>query len=80
MARRGYPALTYQIGGGGLVNGDALSGALTPRRRPLVAGAYPILVGTLAASANYALTFTPSQLTITEPPRPTQTSTRSRKR
>lgn len=36
---------------------------------------YPILVGTLAASANYALTFTPSKLTITEPPPPTQTST-----
>lgn len=36
---------------------------------------YPILIGTLAASAHYALTFTPSQLTITEPPRPTQTST-----
>ncbi len=58
------PALTFTITSGSLVTGDSLSGALsrTAGERP---GQYAIQQGTLAASANYTLTFTPGQLTIT---------------
>src|SRR3546814_19058418 len=58
------PALTYRIGGLGLVNGDSLSGALaTSATRSSIPGSYPIVQGTLAASANYAPRFVPGVLT-----------------
>ena len=59
------PALTYRITGGGLVNGENLSGALS-REAGENAGTYAILQGTLAASTNYALTYVGADLTITQ--------------
>ena len=60
------PALTYQVGGSGLVNGDTLSGALaTPATTSSNVGAYGIGQGTLAASGNYALNYASANLTIT---------------
>ena len=60
------PALTYQVGGSGLVNGDTLSGALaTSATAASNAGVYGITQGTLAASSNYAFTFVGANLTIT---------------
>ncbi|WP_283807196.1 MBG domain-containing protein, partial [Bradyrhizobium lablabi] len=60
------PALTYQVGGAGLVNGDTLSGALaTSATASSNAGEYGITQGTLAASSNYAFTFVGATLTIT---------------
>ncbi len=50
------PALTYTIGGRGLVNGDLLSGALvTDATDTRGVGIYGITQGTLAASANYTI-------------------------
>lgn len=60
------PALTYQVTSGSLVNGDTFSGALT-RTAGEAAGTYPILQGTLALSANYALTYVSADLTIFNP-------------
>ncbi len=67
---RGYgdanPALTYQVGGSGLVNGDTLSGALaTPATTTSNVGVYGITQGTLAASTNYALNYASANLTVT---------------
>jgi hypothetical protein len=60
------PALTYQVGGSGLVNGDTLSGALaTSATTASTAGVYGITQGTLAASSNYAFTFVGANLTVT---------------
>ncbi|MFK4875308.1 MBG domain-containing protein, partial [Novosphingobium sp. ZW T3_23] len=60
------PALTYTLGGDGLVNGDTLSGALaTAATATSNVGAYGITQGTLAAGGNYALTFTGADLTVT---------------
>ncbi|KRR26532.1 hypothetical protein CQ14_03405 [Bradyrhizobium lablabi] len=60
------PALTYRIGGAGLANGDTLSGALsTSATTTSNAGSYAIAQGTLAASSNYAFTYTGANLTIT---------------
>jgi hypothetical protein len=60
------PALTYQVGGSGLVNGDSLSGALaTSATISSDAGVYGITQGTLAASSNYASTFVGANLTVT---------------
>ena len=59
------PALTYQVGGSGLVNGDSLSGALaTSATAASNVGAYEINQGTLAASGNYALNYTSANLTV----------------
>ncbi|KRR04069.1 hypothetical protein CP49_12985 [Bradyrhizobium valentinum] len=59
------PALTYQVGGAGLVNGDTLSGALaTSATTSSDAGVYGITQGTLAASSNYAFAFVGANLTI----------------
>src|SRR6185295_4937494 len=59
------PALTYQVGGSGLVNGDSLSGALATSATTLSnVGAYGITQGTLAASGNYALNYTIANLTV----------------
>ncbi|MFK4874104.1 MBG domain-containing protein, partial [Novosphingobium sp. ZW T3_23] len=60
------PALTYSVGGDGLVNGDTLSGALATAATAISnVGAYGITQGTLAAGGNYALTFTGADLTVT---------------
>jgi filamentous hemagglutinin family protein len=60
------PALTYQVGGSGLVNGDMLSGALvTSAMTSSDAGVYGITQGTLAASSNYAFAFVGANLTVT---------------
>jgi len=59
------PTLAYKIGGRGLANGDALSGALaTEANGTSAAGAYAITQGSLAASANYLLSFVPGTLTV----------------
>ena len=63
------PALTYQVGGRGLVNGDTLGGALaTGASGTSGVGAYAITQGSLAAGANYALTYTGANLTVTARP------------
>ncbi len=63
------PALTFTVGGLGLVNGDQLTGALaTAAGVTTGVGNVAITQGTLAASQNYALTFNPGILSIT--PRP----------
>ncbi len=60
------PAFTYTIGGAGLANGDTLTGALaTAADTHANVGSYAIGQGTLAASANYALVYTPGALAIT---------------
>ena len=60
------PALTYTLGGQGLVNGDTLSGALTtPATVASGVGSYPLSQGSLAASGNYTLTYQPGTLAIT---------------
>ena len=61
------PALTYQVGGSGLVNGDSLSGALaTSATTASNVGTYGITQGTLAASGNYALNYTSNDLTVSQ--------------
>lgn len=57
------PALTYQLTSGNLVSTDTLSGALT-RTAGTHAGTYPIAIGTLAASSNYAVTYAPANFVI----------------
>jgi hypothetical protein len=68
------PALTYQVGGLGLVNGDTLSGTLvTTATTASTIGVYGITQGTLAASTNYTvssfaganLTVAPRAITVT---------------
>jgi hypothetical protein len=59
------PALTYAIGGDGLVTGDTLSGSLgTAANMASGVGNYAIVQGTLVASTNYALAFVPGTLAI----------------
>ena len=63
------PALTFTVGGLGLVNGDQLTGALaTTAGTTTGVGSVAITQGSLVADPNYALTFVNGQLTIT--PRP----------
>ncbi len=63
------PALTYTIGGDGLVNGDTLSGALTTSATTASnVGGYGITQGSLAASSNYDLTYVAGTLSITARP------------
>src|SRR6202041_3198805 len=58
------PTLTYTSTG--LVNGDTLTGLLaTTATTTSNVGIYGITQGTLAASSNYALTYTPANLTVT---------------
>ncbi|MFO6445856.1 MBG domain-containing protein [Erythrobacter sp. NE805] len=60
------PALTFTVGGDGLVNGDQLTGALaTTAGATTGVGNVAITRGTLAAGNNYAVTFVNGQLTIT---------------
>ncbi|MCF8476869.1 MAG: hypothetical protein K9G60_07540 [Pseudolabrys sp.] len=68
------PALTFVVGGLGLVSGDSLSGALG-RALGETAGVYAINQGTLTASANYILSYVGADLTITEAPVETSANT-----
>jgi filamentous hemagglutinin family protein len=59
------PALTYTVGGSGLVNGDTLSGSLaTTATSTSPNGTYAITQGSVQASANYTLTFVQGLLTV----------------
>jgi filamentous hemagglutinin family protein len=59
------PALTYTIGGLGLVNGDALTGQLaTSATVTSAAGSYSITQGDFAASSNYRLSYVGALLTV----------------
>jgi hypothetical protein len=61
------PALTYVSSG--LVNGDALSGSLaTLATTTSNVGAYGVTRGTLAATSNYALSYTAANLSVTAAP------------
>jgi hypothetical protein len=57
------PALTCQLTSGSLVSGDSFAGSLT-REAGQNVGAYAILQDTLTAGANYNLTYTGADLTI----------------
>ncbi len=58
------PALTYTVGGAGLVNGDSLAGKLVADANLTSGlGAYAISQGTLA-NRNYAITYTGGNLTV----------------
>ncbi|MBX9883255.1 MAG: filamentous hemagglutinin N-terminal domain-containing protein [Sphingomonas sp.] len=58
------PVLSYRLTSGSLVAGDVLTGALT-RSTGEIPGNYSILLGSLAASTNYTLSFVPGTFTIT---------------
>ncbi|MCZ0734494.1 MBG domain-containing protein [Phreatobacter sp. AB_2022a] len=61
------PALTYSIGGMGLVNGDGLTGGLaTAATSASNVGAHAITQGDLAASSNYAVTYVGASLAVTQ--------------
>jgi len=60
------PTLTYTIGGAGLAPGDSLTGLLADAATAASnVGAYAITQGSLAASPDYALTFTSANLNVT---------------
>jgi hypothetical protein len=63
----GDPALTYAISSGTLAFGDAFAGALSRTAGENV-GSYAINQNTLALSANYALTYVGTSLTINARP------------
>ncbi|TXI02366.1 MAG: filamentous hemagglutinin N-terminal domain-containing protein [Rhizobium sp.] len=67
------PLLTYTVGGAGLANDDTLSGILvTTADWNSPVGNYTISRGSLAASANYQLSFTNGVLAVmAAPPSPT---------
>jgi filamentous hemagglutinin family protein len=59
------PVLGYTVGGAGLRNGDVLTGSLSaPTGAAATAGTHQILQGTVAATSNYTLNFTPGTLTV----------------
>jgi len=63
------PSLTYSITSGDLVNGNTLSGSLaTTATSASAVGGYDITQGTLAASANYVVTYVGATLSITARP------------
>ncbi len=63
------PPLTYTVGGPGLVGGDGLAGSLaTAAGAASGVGRYAITRGSLAASANYAVTYRGADLTVTARP------------
>src|SRR3546814_3116318 len=65
LFRSANPALTYAVGGLGLVNGDTVTGALaTSATAASDVGAYAIARGSLAVSSNYALTYQGANLSI----------------
>ncbi len=60
------PLFSYTVAGGGLVNGDRLFGQLSSAADRFSApGSYAIEQGSLAASANYSLSFVRGILTVT---------------
>jgi uncharacterized repeat protein (TIGR02543 family) len=61
------PGLTYQVTNGALVGSDVLTGTLT-RAAGENAGSYAIQPGTVSAGANYALTYVPTNLSVTAKP------------
>lgn len=65
------PALTFTVGGLGLVNGDAVSGSLV-REGGEAQGRFVISQGSLSAGPNYSTTFVPGRLTINAPPIPSE--------
>ena len=66
LSGQNNPALTFAVLG--LVNGDGVTGALTVSAGiGSPPGTYAIERGTLAASANYRLTYRPGLLTILRP-------------
>ena len=59
------PPLSYTIGGAGLLPGDSLTGALSVAATATsAAGTYPIALGTLAAPANYQISYDGSSLSV----------------
>ena len=63
------PALTYTLGGDGLVNNDTLTGALATTAGPTAnVGQYAITQGSLAASSNYAVTYNGANVSVTTRP------------
>ena len=65
------PALSYTVGGSGLVNGDSLSGSLTTAAASdSAAGAYAIAQGTLinGRNPNYAIAYTGADLVVRAAP------------
>jgi len=59
------PALTYKVTSGSLLNGDSLSGTLaTSADTTSDVGSYGITQGSLTASSNYSLSYTPATLTV----------------
>ena len=59
------PVLTYAVGGSGVVNGDSLTGVLaTSATTGSNVGTYAITQGSLAASANYALSYVGADLQV----------------
>src|SRR3546814_12051050 len=65
LFRSANPALTYAVGGLGLVNGDTVTGALaTSATAASDVGAYAIARGSLAVSSNYALPYQGANLSI----------------
>ncbi|MBN8945146.1 MAG: filamentous hemagglutinin, partial [Rhizobiales bacterium] len=61
------PALTWQVTSGALVNNDSLSGSLaTSATGASNVGSYAVTQGTLAASANYAVTYASANLAVTQ--------------
>jgi hypothetical protein len=63
------PALTQQLTGGSLVNGDSFIGALeTSAKGNSGVGNYAITQGALTLGANYALSFVSGNLAVTERP------------
>ena len=72
------PALTYQVTGGSLVNGDTLSGGLeTAATTTSSIGAYAIARGTLG-DPNYKISYVGADLTITARPITVTADARSR--
>jgi len=70
------PALTYTIGGQGLVATDVLTGALaTSATSTSTIGTYAITRGSLVASGNYAFAYVGALLTIDALPAQTSTET-----
>ncbi len=65
------PALTFSVGGLGLVNGDTFSGGLV-RDEGEMPGTLAIQLGSLSAGPNYAATFVPGTFTIKAPPTPSE--------
>ncbi|MEP9380662.1 MBG domain-containing protein [Aquabacter sp. CN5-332] len=67
VAGSAEPPLTWQLTAGSLVNGDEITGALA-LAQGAAPGTYGILQGSLAATANYALTYDPGVLIILPAP------------